>query len=245
MIDLNISKKVVLVTGAADGIGLKTAEMFAKEGAYVILADINIQRAKNISENMNSMECNTFATEVDIQNRESIEKMISEIISKYSRIDILINNAGIGCFKTMENETMHDWERVLDINLTGVHQCTRAVFKHMKKQKSGRIIMIASLGGQIGGLKVSPGYVASKAGIIGLTKSYARNGAKYGITANAVSPGPTETKMGKGLYSPEITLLNRLAQPEDVAKVVLFLSSSLADYLTGTTIDVNGGALLR
>ena len=243
--DLKISEKVVIVTGAADGIGLKTAEMMAKEGAYVVLADINIEKAKNAAENLNSMGCNTIAIQVDVQKKESVEKMVSEIISNYNRIDILVNNAGIGCFKTMDDETMQDWEHVININLTGTHLCARAVFQQMKKQKSGRIIMIASLGGQIGGLKVTPGYVASKAGVIGLTKSYARNGAKYGITANAVAPGPTETKMGQGLYSPEMTLLGRLAQPEDIAKAVLFLSSSLADYLTGTTIDVNGGALLR
>lgn len=243
--DLKISEKVVIVTGAADGIGLKTAEMMAKEGAYVVLADINIEKAKNAAENLNSMGCNTIAIQVDVQKKESVEKMVSEIISNYNRIDILVNNAGIGCFKTMDDETMQDWERVININLTGAHLCARAVFERMKKQKSGRIIMIASLGGQIGGLKVTPGYVASKAGVIGLTKSYARNGAKYGITANAVSPGPTETKMVQGLYSPEMTLLGRLAQPEDIAKAVLFLSSSLADYLTGATIDVNGGALLR
>ena len=243
--DLKISEKVVIVTGAADGIGLKTAEMMAKEGAYVVLADINIEKAKNAAENLNSMGCNTIAIQVDVQKKESVEKMVSEVISNYNRIDILVNNAGIGCFKTMDDETMQDWERVININLTGAHLCARAVFEQMKKQKSGRIIMIASLGGQIGGLKVTPGYVASKAGVIGLTKSYARNGAKYGITANAVAPGPTETKMGQGLYSPEMTLLGRLAQPEDIAKAVLFLSSSLADYITGATIDVNGGALLR
>jgi 3-oxoacyl-[acyl-carrier protein] reductase len=115
----------------------------------------------------------------------------------------------------------------------------------MKAQNSGRIVSVASLGGQIGGMKVTPGYVASKAGVVGLTKSYARNGAKYGITANAVAPGPTETNMAKGRYSADTTMLGRLAEPMDVAKVILFLSSTLADYLTGVTVDVNGGALMR
>jgi 3-oxoacyl-[acyl-carrier protein] reductase len=115
----------------------------------------------------------------------------------------------------------------------------------MKKQKGGRIISLGSLGGQVGGMRVTPGYVASKAGVMGLTKSYARHGAQHGITANAIAPGPTETDMARGIYSPDITLLGRLAEAEDIAKVVVFLASGLADYLTGVTIDVNGGVLMR
>ena len=158
---------------------------------------------------------------------------------------MLVNNAGIGYFKTLEEETMDEWHRVLAINLTGVHLCSREVYPHMKRQNSGRIISVASLGGQVGGMKVTPGYVASKAGVAALMKSYARNGGKHGILANSVAPGPTETNMARGRYNADGTMIGRLAEPMDVAKVIFFLCTNLADYLTGVTIDVNGGALMR
>ncbi|MBI9093869.1 MAG: SDR family oxidoreductase [Sphaerochaeta sp.] len=243
--DMELKAKVVLVTGGADGIGLKSAELLAEEGAYVALADINFEKARVASETLNKLGMKTIAVGVDVHDQESVTNMVNEVVKTFGRIDILVNNAGIGYFKTMDEETMDDWYNVLNINLTGVHLCTREVFKYMKEQKSGKIISMASLGGQIGGMKVTPGYVASKAGVVGLTKSYARNGAKYGITANAVAPGPTETNMAKGRYSADTTMLGRLAEPLDVAKAVFFLASCLSDYLTGITVDVNGGALMR
>lgn len=243
--DMELGGKVIIVTGGADGIGLKSAELLTGDGAYVALADINLEKAQAASDALNKMGRKTIAVRVDVQDPQSVAEMVAEVIKVFGRIDILVNNAGIGYFKSMEEETMDEWHNVLNINLTGVHLCTREVFKHMKEQKSGKIISLASLGGQIGGLKVTPGYVASKAGVVGLTKSYARNGAKYGITANAVAPGPTETNMAKGRYSPDTALLGRLAEPLDVAKAVFFLASCLSDYLTGMTVDVNGGTLMR
>lgn len=244
--NLELQEKTAIITGGADGIGYASAEMLAAEGAHVVLADINFEKAQQAADTLNDAGYSALALYVDVQDGDSVKEMVSETVSVFGRIDILVNNAGIGYFKTLEEETPEDWQRALNINLTGAQFCSRYVFDQMKKQKSGRIIMIGSLGGQIGGLKVTPGYVASKAGIMGLTKSYARNGAAYGIRANSIAPGPTETEMGKqGNYSPEMTLVGRLGRPADVAKVVLFLSSSLADYLTGITVDVNGGALLR
>ena len=242
---MGLKGKVVIVTGGADGIGLISAELLAKDGALVALADINQGKAQAASDDLNGQGCNTIAIGVDVHDQASVAAMVKTVIDTFSRVDILVNNAGIGYFKTMDEETLDDWFNVLDINLTGVHLCTREVFKYMKEQHSGKIISMASLGGQIGGMKVTPGYVASKAGVVGLTKSYARNGGKYGITANAVAPGPTETNMARGRYSAENTMVGRLAEPLDVAKVVYFLASSLSDYLTGITVDVNGGALMR
>ncbi len=243
--DLQLKGKVAIITGGADGIGFCAAQLLAAEGAVVVLADIQEERASQSSADLNATGAQSIAIGVDVHNEASVQHMVDSVVQRFGRVDILINNAGIGYFKTMDEETMDEWYKVLDINLTGVHLCTREVFKHMKTQNSGRIVNVASLGGQIGGMKVTPGYVASKAGVVGLTKSYARNGAKYGITANAVAPGPTETKMAKGRYSADTTMLGRLAEPMDVAKVILFLSSTLADYLTGVTVDVNGGALMR
>ena len=243
--DLQLKGKVAIITGGADGIGFCAAQLLAAEGAIVVLADIQEERASQASADLNATGAQSIAVGVDVHDEVSVKHMVDTVVERFGKVDILVNNAGIGYFKTMDEETMDEWHKVLDINLTGVHLCTREVFKYMKAQNSGRIVSVASLGGQIGGMKVTPGYVASKAGVVGLTKSYARNGAKYGITANAVAPGPTETNMAKGRYSADTTMLGRLAEPMDVAKVILFLSSTLADYLTGVTVDVNGGALMR
>jgi len=243
--DLQLKRKIVIVTGSADGIGLKSVKLLAGEGASVVLADIAEQKNQAAAAELRELGFDVLPVAVDVQDEASVIEMVRKTVEHYGRVDILVNNAGIGIFKGLEDESLEDWQRVIDINLTGVHLCTRAVFQLMKKQKSGRIISIGSLGGQIGGMKVTPGYVASKAGVMGLTKSYARHGAQYGITANSVAPGPTETDMAQGIYSPDITLLGRLAQADDIAKVVLFLASNLADYLTGVTIDVNGGILMR
>ena len=243
--DIGLKEKTVIVTGGADGIGLKTAEVLATEGALVALADINLEKARISSETLNKLGLKTIAVKVDIQDEASVQNMVSEVVNAFGRIDILVNNAGIGIFKTMEEETMDDWHRLININLTGVHLCTREVFKYMKEQKSGKIITLSSLGGQVGGISSAPGYVAAKAGVMGLTKTYARSGAKYGITANSIAPGPTQTNMIKNLFSAENAMLGRLAEPQDIADVVLFLASKLSDYVTGATIDVNGGALMR
>ena len=243
--DLKISGKVVIVTGAAVGIGYEASGMLAREGAKVVMADINQDQLEQAADALKQDGLDVLPVPVNVADEQSVNSMVDKTVEHYGRLDILVNNAGIGLFKTMEEESLEEWQRVIDVNLTGVHLCARAAFRQMKQQNSGRIISIGSLGGQIGGMKVTPGYVAAKAGVMGLTKSYARNGAKYGITANSVSPGPVETDMAKGIYSPDITLMGRLAEAEDIAKVVVFLASTLADYMTGATVDVNGGILLR
>ncbi len=140
---------------------------------------------------------------------------------------------------------LEEWDRIININLRGTQLCSKEAIKEMVKQRYGRIVNIASMAGQIGGLKVSPDYIAAKAGILGLTKAYARYGAKYGINVNAVSPGFIETDMTKGRDDPNSVPVGRLGTPEDVANAVYFLSSPLSDYITGTTLDVNGGLLMR
>ncbi len=243
--NLGLKGKVVIITGGAAGIGLASVRMLAEEGAKVVMADLSEDRVAAESASLRKQGYEVLPVVVDVSDETSVDQMVTSVLSSYGTVDILVNNAGIGVFKGLEEETFEEWKRVLDVNLTGVHLCTRKVFDIMKEKKTGKIISMGSLGGQVGGMKVTPGYVASKAGVMGVTKSYARHGAKYGITANAIAPGPVETDMARGIYSPDVTLLGRLAVAEDIAKIVVFLASSLSDYLTGATIDVNGGALLR
>ncbi len=243
--NLGLEGKVAIVTGGAAGIGLASVRLLVAEGAKVVMADLSAERVNSEAAALKAEGFEVLPVVVDVSDRDSVNAMTSLTVKTYGTIDILVNNAGIGLFKGLEEETFEEWKRVLDVNLTGVHLCATSVFDVMKTRKGGKIISMGSLGGQVGGMKVTPGYVASKAGVMGVTKSYARHGAKYGITANAIAPGPVETDMARGIYSPDVTLLGRLAVAEDIAKIVLFLASNLSDYLTGATIDVNGGALLR
>ena len=182
---------------------------------------------------------------VDISNEVSVKKMISDVLSRFGKIDILINNAGIIDSVPIPDMDIKDWEKVIDVNLKGTFLCSKYAIESMKKNRSGKIVNISSLAGQVGGLKVSPDYSSSKAGIICLAKSFARYGAQYGINVNSICPGFIETEMTKGRDDPSSVPLGRLGTPEDVAKAVFFLSSSLSDYITGATIDVNGGLLMR
>ncbi len=243
--NLGLDDKVIVVTGGAAGIGLASVKLLAAESATVVMADLSEERLQTESENLSAGGFSVLPIAVDVSSAGSVEAMTAAVLDRYGTIDILVNNAGIGLFKGVEEESFEEWTRMLNVNLTGVQLCSASVFSIMKKNGGGKIINMGSLGGQVGGMRTSPGYVASKAGVMGLTKSYARHGARWGITANSVSPGLIETDMARGLYSPDATLLGRLGKPEDVAKVVLFLASHLSDYLTGTTIDVNGGVLLR
>lgn len=237
--------KVVIITGSAAGIGLESVKLIAAEGAKIVMADLNEHQVRTEASSLSLLGYDVLPSVVDVSDKDSVDAMVANAVETYGTVDVLVNNAGIGIFKGLDEETFEEWKKVLDVNLTGVHLCTKAVFDVMKKNPGGKIISMGSLGGQIGGIKVTPGYVASKAGVMGVTKSYARHGAQYGITANAIAPGLVETDMTRGRYSADITLLGRLGVAEDVAKIVLFLASSLSDYLTGVTIDVNGGILMR
>ncbi len=157
----------------------------------------------------------------------------------------MVNNAGVHANVPIPEMTVEQWDRIISIDLRGTHLCSQAALNHMIKKGGGRIINMASMAGQVGGLKVSPDYSAAKAGAICLAKSYARFGAQYHVTANAVAPGFIETEMTKGRDDPASVLIGRLGTPEDVANAVYFLASDLGAYITGATIDVNGGLNMR
>jgi 3-oxoacyl-[acyl-carrier protein] reductase len=242
---MDLAEKVAVITGAAKGIGAAAADLISEKGAAVIIADIQLEKAQEFAEKLLSKGRRAYAVHVDISKEESVEHLISTAVHVFGKLDILVNNAGIISTSPISDLSIEDWDQVIDVNLRGTFLCSKAAVTEMIKNRQGKIINIASMAGQIGGLKVSPDYTASKAGIIGIAKSFARYGAPYGINVNAVAPGFIETEMTKGRDDPSSVPLGRLGTPEDVAKVVYFLASSMSDYITGATIDVNGGLLMR
>ena len=243
---MRLKDQVVLITGSARGIGKEIAKTFAGQGATVIVSDINADSAQTTSEEFTKegFESSSFAC--DVTNMQSVEEMINKILDKYSRIDILVNNAGITKDNLLLRMSEKEWDAVLNTNLKGVFCCTKAVTKSMLKARKGKIVNIASIIG-ITGNAGQANYAASKAGIIGFTKSIAKEFASRGITSNAVAPGFIQSEMTEKLTDnarEEIfrTIpLGKLGTPKDVANACLFLASSDADYITGQTIVIDGG----
>ena len=237
--------RVAIVTGAAQGIGEAIAGMLCRHGAAVAVCDVNAEGASSAAERIAAGGGEAMGVAADVRDGEAVRTMVDAVIARYGKVDILVNNAGVVDATPIDHMTAESWDRVLDINLKGAFLCAQAVMPSMCENGFGRMVSIASLAGQVGGLKVSPNYAASKAGIIALMKTFARAGARQGITANCVAPGFIETEMTKGRDDPDSVLIGRLGTPQDVANAVYFLVSPLADYITGTTIDVNGGLLMR
>lgn len=248
---MELKDLVAVITGSGKGIGKAIAEKFFREGALIALWDIDLSLAKSVAASLDSSGKKTMAIKVDITNEIEVTNAVSEVISKFNRIDILVNNAGISRHKPIEEMTLEIFESVLKVNLTGTFLCCRAVTPIMKKQGRGKIINIASLGGRTGRPGVGVNYAASKAGVIGLTQTLARELGPSGIYANAIAPGPILTEQTRQ-YSPEVfatwnvgRAIHKDGLPEDVADTAIFLASSRSDWITGVTVDLNGGILIR
>ncbi len=241
-----LTDKVAIVTGASRGIGRETALALAAQGADLVVSARSLEPLQLLVKEIEALGCRAIAVSADAAASEDADKLIAAASEAFGRVDILVNNAGItrdGLLLRMKDA---DWDAVLDTNLKGAFLLTRAAAKLMSKQRSGRIINISSVVGEMG----NPGqanYCASKAGLIGLTKSVARELAKRSVTVNAITPGFIETDMTKEL--PEkarqelVTQipLGRLGQAEDIAQAVVFLASDHAGYITGQVLGVNGG----
>ncbi len=240
--------KTALITGSSRGLGRAIAEKLGKLGANVVLTGTSDTVLKTASE-LEAMGVKVAATVGDVRNANDVKAMIAKAVDKFGGVDILVNNAGITKDKPMAMMSEDDWDTVLDINLKGCFLCTKAAAKLMIKKKYGRIINVSSVAGAYG----NPGqanYSASKGGMIGLTKTTAKELAPRGITCNAVTPGLIESDMTEILpedlkqkYLDKIAL-GRFGTPEDVANVVAFLASDEAGYVTGQVIDIDGGLVM-
>ena len=243
---MKFKEEVVIVTGSTRGIGKEIASSFAKEGATVIILGRNVQSADHVRNELIKMNLKAESYGCDVTKMQNVQEIVNKILDKHNRIDILINNAGITKDHLLLRMSEDDWDEVISINLRGCFNFTKVVTKVMLKAKKGKIINIASIIG-ISGNAGQANYAASKAGIIGFTKSIAKEIASRGIRVNAIAPGYIQTDMTAQLNEKtreEITKkipLQRLGKAEDIAGVCLFLASNEADYITGQTIVVDGG----
>jgi 3-oxoacyl-[acyl-carrier protein] reductase len=246
---MRLKDRVALITGGARGIGRSISLAFAKEGADVVVWDVNLEEAEKTCKDIEALGRISLAAQVDVTDYAKVEEAVNKILDKLGKVDILVNNAGITKDNLLLRMSQAEWDAVLNVNLKGTFNCIRAVSRPMIKQRSGRIISIASIIGIIG----NPGqanYSASKAGIIALTKTAAKELASRNINANAVAPGFIQTAMTDKL-SEELKQkmlatipLSKFGTADDVAAVCLFLASEDSSYVTGQTIVVDGGMVM-
>ena len=248
---INLSEKVAIVTGGSRGIGKEVAKKLASLGSNVVINYISTEEeAINTKNEIESLGVKCLVAKCDVSKSEEVNKMVEMSIKEFGHVDILVNNAGItkdGLLMRMKEE---DFDKVIDVNLKGVFNCTKAVTKHMIKRRYGKIINMTSVVGIIGNIGQS-NYCASKAGVIGFTKSTARELASRNININAIAPGFIDTDMTKVL-SDELkqNMLNNIPKntfgtPEDIANVVAFLASDISSYITGQVINVDGGMVMQ
>lgn len=249
-----LEEKVAIVTGASRGIGRAVAIALSEAGASVAVNFLDIgsnrEEAIELVALIESKGRRAFAVEADVTDAQSVDRMTTDVIARFGRVDILVNNAGITRDNLLIRMKEDDWDQVLQINLKGAYNCCRSILKLMMKQRRGRIVNVASVVGIMGNAGQT-NYAASKAGLIGFTKSLAREVASRNITVNAVAPGFINTQMTREMPEAARTAmlnqipLGRMGEAEDVAKVIRFLVSDDASYITGQTIPVDGGLVMN
>ena len=243
-----MERKVVIVTGAGKGIGRAVAEKCAKHNMEVVIVDVDESLASNTAKEIKEKyNVKTMAVKADVSSEEQVAAMARKVLDKFGDIYALVNNAGIICLgKSFEEVENKEWNTIFNINFMGVVNCCKAVLTTLKNNKKGRIVNMASLSAYTGGMAVTPAYAASKAAIMSVTRSIAKQVAPLKITVNSVAPGLIDTE-GAAIcnYQPEQVPLNELGTPDNVADAVYFLLSEGARHITGTTIDVNGGIYMK
>jgi 3-oxoacyl-[acyl-carrier protein] reductase len=254
---MRLQNKVAIITGGANGIGKATAERFAQEGARVAIWDLAQEAGRELAAQLSSAGQEVRFTLVDVRDSAAVEVAVRQVVADWGRVDILVNNAGIlrdaqlvkykeGAVQKVMTDALFD--DVIQVNLRGVFVCARAVVPHMIEQGYGRILSASSVVGLYGNFGQT-NYVAAKAGVIGMTKVWARELGRYGITANAVAPGFVETEMTAGMPDKILDMMKaripvgRIGQPEDIAAAYLYLASDEAGFVNGATLSVDGGSV--
>jgi NAD(P)-dependent dehydrogenase (short-subunit alcohol dehydrogenase family) len=244
---MRLKDKVAIVTGSGQGIGEQIAARFAAEGAMVVVADANVENAKKVAAAIAEPGRVAISVHVDVGDPALAEAMVSKAVERFGRVDVLVNNAGIGLNKPFLTTTPEEWDRQLRVNLTGQFLCGQAAAREMAKRGGGRIVNVASISGQRGG-QGRAAYGAAKAGVILLTRVMAVELAEHGINVNAISPGPVDTEQSRGTHTPatrrsylERLPLKRYGLREEIAAAALFLASDEASFVTGHVLNVDGG----
>jgi 3-oxoacyl-[acyl-carrier protein] reductase len=246
---MELKDLVCVITGAGKGIGRSIAEKYFQEGAKIALWDRS-ETVEDVASIIDPTGERTFSVTADVRDEKQVSEAVSRIMGRFGRIDVLVYNAGISRHKPLEETTIKIWNEVIDTNLKGAFLCCRAVAPVMKEQKRGKIVNIASLGGRTGRPGVGINYAASKAGVVGITQLLAKELGPSGIYVNAIAPGPILTEQTRQ-YPPEVfaswnvgRAIPKDGLPEDVADAAVFLSSCHSDWMTGVTLDMNGGILI-
>jgi NAD(P)-dependent dehydrogenase (short-subunit alcohol dehydrogenase family) len=247
---LKLKGKVAIVTGAGQGIGRGIALQLAAEGAKVVVSDIT-DMAEDLAKEIRQRKQEAFAVKTDVTSVQQAQAMVKAALDRYGRLDILVNNAGIYPQKSLNEMEEKDWDRVMAVNLKGLFNCTKAALPSLQKQ-GGSIVNISSIAGAVIGFQSLSHYSASKAGVLGFTRAAALELAPHKIRVNAVAPGAIETPTTQQSMTPKLRQqteqaipLKRLGQPEDIAKLVLFLVSEDSSYITGQLIIIDGGWTLQ
>ncbi len=246
---MRLKQKIAIITGAARGIGLASVRKFLQEGATVAIWDLNPEKGLEAVEMLEKQGFQPVYWNVNVADHEQVESAVKAVYELFGRIDILVNNAGITRDAALKNMSDEDWRQVIDVNLSGVFYCVKAVYPYMAEQGYGRIVNTSSIVGLQGNFGQT-NYAAAKAGVIGMTKVWAREFGRKGITVNAVAPGFIQTGMTGKISGDMIeafiqkTPLGRLGQPEDVANLYCFLASDEASFITGAIISIDGGATI-
>lgn len=247
---MDFTGKVALVTGGSRGIGRATALGLAQRGADVLINYLeNHSAAGEVVEEIQSMGRNALAVRADVGDQAEVKSMFQDLDNAFGRIDILINNAGMGELIPLEEIRLEFWNRILQVDLTGSFLCAQAAAVRMIPRRYGRIVNVSSIGG-VNGIAMDPAYTAAKAGLMGFTKSIARHLGKHNITVNSVSPGPTETELSAKLpeemreHVARSSALGRIGAPEDVSDAILFFASDYSRHVTGQMILVDGGIVM-
>jgi 3-oxoacyl-[acyl-carrier protein] reductase len=242
----------VIVTGAARGIGLRIARAFGREGARVAALDIDADGAEAVARELAGQGREALALKADVTAAAEVRQAVDAVVGRWGRVDVLVNNAGgFSVIRRTEDIPDDEWEAILRFNVTSAFLCTKAVLPIMRRQRAGAIVNLSSITGRTGAVTVTSHYAAAKAAILGFTRHVAREVAAEGIRVNAVAPGTVATERFRALRSEEEARrlaasvpMGRVAEPEEIAEVVLFLASDAAGYVTGATLDVNGGLVM-